>query len=664
MTRRTVLLLILLVTVSTAAGLHFWRQNHPPVRAAAAARAETPAPEREQPPPQDPAFPRIHDAAKILAPFVPRLSRMADDFDKDLGIDVHVVTSVDGGTPIETQAVEGFQQRQVSRNSPTGGLLIILDPKLRSARIEVGYSLEGVMTDVHMSRVARDQLAPYVSYGAAGMAVMDVLHYLRDHALLAAARGDLEIPEDRRQLPEYLRYKEFLSGGAGARTALASLPEDADLKKTVTGERRARYAPGRTPQESVAAFMRASRDLAGDPSLELFTEGSRLQRDRYPLAPFEEIQRLETLQDSQPLEYRVDGDFAVATSREPAHGFVPVLLRRERGLWRIDLVETWKNLFFDPEGNYFLRNSNTPYLFGLRQFGRGTHYDIAELPLATGSIEGDLATLAGRNDTLSALKRAELWLRNGFVFPPALVEYETALRLSPSDPLVLETFGRRALYLGFPELGIPELQKIGRGLEYTLASGYWEMNDLDGAAFWVDKALKEDPYDDYGLEWRVRLAQRKGDPSALATARAESERVQNLPGRRHDPVVLRFNPGRPKHHPENTINVGGTTVYDHSYFGVAIHNTSGREVEIDSVRLASLGDDTASGLGNIRSYWKWESGPNRLRPDESRYFERNWGFVEDTDHQHVRYVFHVCWHGVNEPQHVRQCRTQWIDTLP
>jgi tetratricopeptide (TPR) repeat protein len=621
-------------------------------------------PAAAQQPAATPGNPRIDDAAKILAPFGPRLGRMIDDFEQTLGIDVHVVSSIDGITPIETQAVEGFKKRQVARHSPTGGVLLVLDPGLRSARIEVGYSLEGVFTDLHMSRVARDQLAPYVSYGAAGMAVMDVLHYLKDYALLAAARGALAIPEDKKKLPDYLRYKKYLSGGAGARTALSSIPEDADLKKAVGGERRARYAPGRTPQESVAAFLRASRDLAGDPTLELFTEGSRLQRARYPFAPFEEIQRLETLEASHPLEYRIEGEFAVATSRKPAHGFVPVLLRREQGLWRVDLVETWKNLFFDGNGKYYQRNSNNPYAFALKQFGNGQRHDIGALPLNTGSIKGDLAALQGRDDALSTLRRAELWLRNAFVFPPALQEYQAALRKAPNDPLVLETYAQRVLYLGFPELGIPALQKIGRGVEIDLAEAFLEMNDFEAASHWVEKALTENPYDGYALEWREYVAERKGDQAALQRARAEAARVRALPGKPYEPVRLYFKPMRPRYDATGTIDVGGTTVYDHSYFGVIIHNTSGREIEIESVRLASKGDAAASGLGDIKDYWKWDAGARRLRADESRYFERHWGFTVNTKHSHVRYVFHTCWHGVNDAQRVRQCSTQWVDTLP
>jgi hypothetical protein len=607
---------------------------------------------------------RVDDAANILVPFGPRIGRMADALGTDLGIDVHVVTSVDGRTPIETQATRTFEQRQVARKAPTGGLLVILDPKLGSARIEVGYSLEGVMTDLHMSRVARDQLAPYVSYGSAGMAVMDVMHYLRDYALLAAVRGDLKLPEELKKTPDYLRYKQYLSGGAGARTALSRLPADGDYKKLLKPDRRALYAPGKTPQESVVALVRTMRDLAGDPTLELFTEGSRLMRQLYPLAPFEEWQRADSLEASKPLEYLVDGDYAVATSRKPSTGFTPVLLHREQGLWRVDLVETWKNLFFNEAGNYYLRNANTPYYFGLKQFGDPGNHPIRALPLVTGTISGDLARLEGRKDLLSTLRRAELWFRNSFVFPPALVNYEAALAMAPNDPLVLETFADRAQYLGFPELAVPMLEKIGRGVEFDIARGYQDMGSNEAARFWIQKVLKENPFDADALEWMEHLAERDDDKPALAAARAESARVAKLPGEVYEPVYLFFYPKKPVHDSKTTLNIGGTIVYDHSHFGVTLQNTSGREVEIESVTLSSLGDAARSGLGDIKNYWTYKSGKNRLKAGEYVYFERDWGFTVDTGHTHVRYAFRTCWHGVDSAPPVRQCRTQWVDTLP
>ena len=66
------------------------------------------------------------------------------------------------------------------------------------------------------------------------------------------------------------------------------------------------------------------------------------------------------------------------------------------------------------------------------------------------------------------------------------------------------------------------------------------------------------------------------------------------------------------------------------------------------MRLASQGNAAASGLGDIKDYWKYKSGKNRLKAGEYLYFERDWGFTVDTKHEHVRYVFHTCWHGVGE----------------
>ena len=107
---------------------------------------------------------------------------------------------------------------------------------------------------------------------------------------------------------------------------------------------------------------------------------------------------------------------------------------------------------------------------------------------------------------------------------------------------------------------------------------------------------------------------------------------------------------------------GGTTVFDHSHFGVTLQNRSNRTVEIESVTLTSLGTAAPSGLGDIKDYWRFPQGQNRLSPNEHVYFRKDWGFTVDTGHEHVRYVFRVCWRGVGTD--VRQCRTQWVDTFP
>jgi uncharacterized membrane protein YgcG len=179
---RTVLLLALLAIVA-GGGLLFHKQQQ--TAAPTPARPADPAASHSKALDQ-PRHARIADDAAILAPFVPRLGRMADAFYKDLGIDMRVATTTDAASSIEEQATAMFERQQIGRHAAVGGLLILLNPRLHSARIEVGYSLEGALTDLHMSRIARDQLAPYASYGVAGMAVMDAALSARSRHLSAA----------------------------------------------------------------------------------------------------------------------------------------------------------------------------------------------------------------------------------------------------------------------------------------------------------------------------------------------------------------------------------------------------------------------------------------------------------------------------------------------
>jgi tetratricopeptide (TPR) repeat protein len=412
----------------------------------------------------------------------------------------------------------------------------------------------------------------------------------------------------------------------------------------------------------VAAFLRVIADLAGDPTLTLFTEGSRLMRAEYPFARFEELKRLERIDASQPLEYRVKGDYAVATSPRPAAGFVPILLRRENGLWRIDLVETWKNLFFDADGNYFLRNSNTPYSFGLREFGEGRWHGIGELSLGGRSIADVLAELDTKDDLLSTLRRAEIRFRNAFLSLAALADYEKAVRAAPQDPLAHEMLATRAMYLGFPELAIPAFRVAG-GFEIELAEAWHEAGNSGQANFWVDRALEADPYSLRPLRWKAFLAERHGTPEEAQLARARVAAVTANPEWPTNPVVLRFEPPEPRLDTDSSVENDGVTVYDHSRFRVTMTNTSRRPVVIDSVKLTSRGGiGAASGLGDVKDYWRYPSGDFTLAPSESIAFDKLWGFTVDTKHEYVRYIFRTCWHGVGEP--VRQCRVQSVNVLP
>jgi hypothetical protein len=234
--------------------------------------------------------------------------------------------------------------------------------------------------------------------------------------------------------------------------------------------------------------------------------------------------------------------------------------------------------------------------------------------------------------------------------------------LAPEDPYILQTFAERALYLGFPELAIPALLKAGPGFELKLAEAFNDAGEPAAANAWVTRALEEDPFDLHALNWREYLATHNGTALEQQMAAAKVALVRADAGHVVNPVWLTFDPERPRFNPETTLESDGVRVHDHSRFGVTMTNRSWRPVVIESVRLSSRGTAQASGLGDVRDYWDYPSGERRLAAGESVRFDKLWGFTVDTGHEHVRYTFRTCWHGVGES--VRQCRTQWVDALP
>lgn len=85
-------------------------------------------------------------------------------------IAVVVVPSL-GGDSIEDYAVRLFGEWGIGRKGVDDGALILVSTGDREARIEVGYGLEGAITDIQSDRIIRDDMVPEFKKGdyAAGV---------------------------------------------------------------------------------------------------------------------------------------------------------------------------------------------------------------------------------------------------------------------------------------------------------------------------------------------------------------------------------------------------------------------------------------------------------------------------------------------------------------
>ena len=115
---------------------------------------------------QDMAIPylsgRVVDQAEILsAPARERLATMLQAHERATGNQI-VVLTITGLRRGKRRglAVRVFEEWKLGSREKDNGVLILVVPQDRRIRIEVGYGLEGTLTDVAASRIIRDLMTP------------------------------------------------------------------------------------------------------------------------------------------------------------------------------------------------------------------------------------------------------------------------------------------------------------------------------------------------------------------------------------------------------------------------------------------------------------------------------------------------------------------------
>jgi len=110
-----------------------------------------------------------------------------------------------GEDSIEQYAVRAFEQWKLGRKGVDDGVLLVVAKNDRALRIEVGYGLEGTITDVQAGRIIRDTIVPHFKTGdfAGGIqAGVDSLVQLIDgETLPAPGKGRSASSDDRSLWP-------------------------------------------------------------------------------------------------------------------------------------------------------------------------------------------------------------------------------------------------------------------------------------------------------------------------------------------------------------------------------------------------------------------------------------------------------------------------------
>jgi uncharacterized protein len=110
---------------------------------------------------------RVVDDAKILSPVATaELERKLADLEQKSGIQLVVATVPTlNGEEIEPYANELFRAWKLGEAKKNNGALLLIAPKERRMRIEVGYGLEGTLTDAVSSLIIANAIAPRFKAG-------------------------------------------------------------------------------------------------------------------------------------------------------------------------------------------------------------------------------------------------------------------------------------------------------------------------------------------------------------------------------------------------------------------------------------------------------------------------------------------------------------------
>ncbi len=119
----------------------------------------------------EPAYPpltgRVTDAAGVLpADVVTRLEGKLKTLEDTTGTQLVVATVPDlGGYEIEDYGVGLIRHWAIGQKGQNNGAILIIAPAQRKLRIEVGYGLEGTLTDAVSSRIIRGAIVPRLKAG-------------------------------------------------------------------------------------------------------------------------------------------------------------------------------------------------------------------------------------------------------------------------------------------------------------------------------------------------------------------------------------------------------------------------------------------------------------------------------------------------------------------
>jgi uncharacterized protein len=268
-------------------------------------------------------------------------------------LDIHLQVTIlaQPAADIDTLAVKLFEESGLGKTTRAArGVLLLVDPQGKQVRLEIGYDLEGIFTDLLVSRVEREQMVPFFQAGRVGPGLEATVELLVAEAL--------QQPEGTNAGKPRLSH---LSGGGGARTGVA-IGSGAPAGSAVVDP--GRFVPGADPLATLQVYREVLRQRVKDPDLAIYTPQSREFFRKWLVTDAQQANELKSLiKVLDSAEVRSSELYAVVRTDPEARTSAPYLLRRGELGWQLDFVTMSQVIGFNHLNQWRFRTLNHPYMF-------------------------------------------------------------------------------------------------------------------------------------------------------------------------------------------------------------------------------------------------------------------------------------------------------------
>lgn len=283
----------------------------------------------------------------------------------DIDFVIVVIPSLEGNT-ISQYAADLFSKWNIGKDTQgKKGILIIIAMKEQQIKIEVGYDLEEVYTDMYVGQVEREMLKEFLEQADWERGFLATIENFAERAYRMYKKG-VNVREIVSEGAE-----EYYSGGAGAKTVFnfgAALSKA--LPKT-EGELREYFGAQPTPELAFQRYMEFNARNMNDYTVELFSEDSKVFFSHWRTSSGQRRAEAEANSGKAYIVKR-KGRFAVLMV-PPETGINEFIcqcpyffIHSEKG-WQIDINAMARSLTMGGPTWHFL-SAEHPYMFAFKDY--------------------------------------------------------------------------------------------------------------------------------------------------------------------------------------------------------------------------------------------------------------------------------------------------------